>query len=117
MDEEGDGGGGAACPAAQLVTLHGTSPLLCTYLTSCHPPSHFLPCRAARPPASRAGKATCAACNASRVPLSVSRHDTLAEVLERLKADPALQLSNPSVRSEGRNLYMANPLALREATA
>jgi len=51
------------------------------------------------------------------VPFTVSRHETLGEVLERLKAEPAFQLSNPSVRTAGRSLYMANPPALREATA
>ena len=66
---------------------------------------------------SPAGKSTCTACQSSRVAFAVRPGETLGDVLERLKAEPAFQLSNPSVRSAGRNLYMANPPALREATA
>lgn len=66
---------------------------------------------------SSAGKDNCTACRSSRVVFRVRPFDTLGEVIERLKAEPAFQLSNPSVRAAGRNLYMANPPALREATA
>jgi hypothetical protein len=51
------------------------------------------------------------------VPLAVAPYETLGDLIERLKVDPAFQLTNPSVRSTGANLYMANPPALREATA
>lgn len=62
-------------------------------------------------------KDVCPACRSSSLPLPVRRSETLGELLTRLRTAPAFQLSNPSVRCVGRSLFMANPPALRDATA
>lgn len=62
-------------------------------------------------------KEACPACRDVSLPLAVGRLETLGDLLARLRVAPAFKLSNPSVRVAGRNLYMANPPALRDATA
>ena len=69
------------------------------------------------PPPLPAGLEACTACNSRPVRFVVRPGETLGDVVERLKTEPGTQLSNPSLRAGGRSLYMANPPALREATA
>eukprot|EP01052_Picozoa_sp_SAG31_P005169 SAG31_NODE_223_length_19859_cov_14.949899_16_plen_154_part_00 len=46
----------------------------------------------------------------------VASTDTVATVLDKMTADPKLQLKQPSVRADGKSVYMRTPASLEEAT-
>lgn len=61
-------------------------------------------------------KEDCLACRTCTRVMRVSRGMTLEAFREQIMTDPSLQLKDPSLRTGGRNLYMAKPAALREHT-
>ena len=46
----------------------------------------------------------------------IASTDTVATVLDKMTADPKLQLKQPSVRADGKSVYMRTPASLEEAT-
>lgn len=61
-------------------------------------------------------KDDCLACRATARDVRAKRTDTLAEFIDALKHDPALQFKDPSLRTADTTLWMPRPQALREAT-
>ncbi|KAL2134128.1 hypothetical protein VTI74DRAFT_951 [Chaetomium olivicolor] len=61
-------------------------------------------------------KPDCPVCGETARPLTVERGWTLRELLDSLAALPEAQLKKPSVRAEGKTLYMQFPPSLEEQT-
>ncbi|KAH9888271.1 NEDD8-activating enzyme E1 catalytic subunit [Xylariomycetidae sp. FL2044] len=61
-------------------------------------------------------KEDCAVCGENAKPLQVDPDWTLKELLDSFALKPDLQLKKPSVRAEGKTLYMQSPPSLEEQT-
>ncbi|KAL7629104.1 NEDD8 activating enzyme [Parahypoxylon ruwenzoriense] len=61
-------------------------------------------------------KEDCAVCGNLAKPLQVDPNWTLKELLESFAAKPDLQLKKPSIRAEGKTLYMQFPPSIEEQT-
>jgi NEDD8-activating enzyme E1 len=61
-------------------------------------------------------KSNCHVCSFDVQTLELPRNTTVEDLLNTLKGTSSLQLSNPSIRSSGKTLYMTNPPSLLEAT-
>lgn len=62
-------------------------------------------------------KPDCPVCSDEARPLDVDPDATLQDVLDSLAVRPEAQLKQPSIRAEGKSLYMRMPLALHKATS
>ncbi|KAI4865146.1 hypothetical protein F4820DRAFT_458421 [Hypoxylon rubiginosum] len=58
----------------------------------------------------------CAVCGDMAKPLQVDPNWTLGELLESFATKPDLQLKKPSIRAEGKTLYMQSPPSIEEQT-
>lgn len=58
----------------------------------------------------------CAVCGEMAKPLQVDPNWTLGELLESFATKPDLQLKKPSIRAEGKTLYMQFPPSIEEQT-
>ncbi|KAI0394831.1 NEDD8-activating enzyme E1 catalytic subunit [Xylariaceae sp. FL0594] len=61
-------------------------------------------------------KPDCAVCGEDAKPLRVDSRLTLSELLESFAIKPDLQLKKPSIRAEGKTLYMQSPPSIEEQT-
>lgn len=61
-------------------------------------------------------KSGCPVCDPSEIRIQISPKATLKDLIDRLTADPALQLAKPSLAKPGLSLYMQKPEALKKAT-
>lgn len=61
-------------------------------------------------------KEDCAVCGNMAKPLHVDPTWTLSELLESFATKPDLQLKKPSIRAEGKTLYMQFPPSIEEQT-
>ncbi|KAI1335623.1 NEDD8-activating enzyme E1 catalytic subunit [Xylariaceae sp. FL0016] len=61
-------------------------------------------------------KPDCPVCGTDSKPLRVDGNQTLKELLESFAVQPDLQLKNPSIRAEGKSLYMRSPQSIEEQT-
>ena len=61
-------------------------------------------------------KEDCLVCSQKPQPFSIGASDTVGEVLEKITADPRLQLKHPSVRAGDKTVYMRQPASVEVAT-
>lgn len=61
-------------------------------------------------------KPDCAVCGEVAKPLRVDPGITLRELLDSFAIQPDLQLKKPSLRAEGKTLYMQSPPSIEEQT-
>ena len=61
-------------------------------------------------------KEDCLVCSQKPQPFSIGASDTVGEVLEKITADPRLQLKQPSVRAGDKTVYMRQPASVEVAT-
>eukprot|EP01051_Picozoa_sp_SAG22_P016460 SAG22_NODE_2330_length_2707_cov_11.741181_2_plen_227_part_00 len=61
-------------------------------------------------------KEDCLVCGSAPVPFSICATDTVGQVMAKMTTDPTLQLKQPSIRCNGKSVYMRQPVSLEEAT-
>ena len=61
-------------------------------------------------------KEDCLVCSQKPQPFTICAADTVGQVLEKIVADPRLQLKQPSVRANDKSIYMRQPASIERST-